>query len=282
MTPKLGLALSSGAARGLAHVGVIDVLEREGVHIDMLAGTSAGALIGALYARRPDAAYLREIVNALSSRRFSLLTDLGLPKTGLIRGKRLKEKLRTIIGDIGFDELSIPFACIATDIITGEEVVIREGSVVDAVRASTSIPGMFSVARLDGRLLVDGGLVNPVPVRVLRDMGAELIIAVNVVPDLRRRSHLDETAAKEELKEPNIFNVMLRTLHIAGYQAVRSSLEGADVVIEPKVVHIGFGDFHRVKECLLLGEMAAEHALPEIKRKLDLYPKPGKQTKRGV
>lgn len=262
---KVGLALSSGAARGMAHVGVLQVLEKEGIPIDMIAGTSAGAVIGALYAREKDSEKIKGIVTELSAKRLLFLTDLTLPKTGLIRGKRLKDQLRAIVGNIQFEDLGLPFACVATDIESGGEVVINHGSVVEAVRASISIPGIFSVVRLDDRLLVDGGLVNPVPVRVLRDMGADFVIAVNVVPDMRHRVHLNDAP---QSKEPNIFSVLLRTIHIAAYQAVRASLEGADVIIEPDVARIGFGDFNRVKDCIRKGELAAMNAIPEIRRKL--------------
>ena len=265
----VGLALSSGAARGLAHIGVLEVLEKEGIPIDMLAGASAGALIGALYARRKDASQTKSQTIDLLSKRLTFLADLAIPKTGLIQGKRLKKRLRSIIGDIEFKDLSIPFACVATDIGTGEAVVIKQGSVVEGVRASISLPAIFTVVKWEGRYLVDGGLVNPVPVSVLKEMGADFVIAVNVVPDMRDRinSKGNEEPA-EEPKEPNIFTVIMRMIHIAGYQAVRSSLEGADIVIEPQVTHIGFGDFHRVKECISQGELAAQSSIPEIKRRL--------------
>ncbi len=265
---KVGLALSGGAARGAAHVGVLEVLEEEGIPIDMIAGTSAGALIGALYARCRSAAEVRKIVTNLASKRFTIFTDLTIPKTGLIRGKRLKEHLKSIIGDIKFEDLSVPFACVATDIGNGEGVIINRGSVVDAVRASTSIPGLFKVVKWENRYLVDGGLVNPVPVRLVKEMGADFVIAVNVVPDMRHRVYHSSNEQIKEAKEPNIFSVLLRTIHIAAYQAVRSSLEGADVIIEPDVVHVGFGDFHRHKECISQGELAAQSAIPEIKMKL--------------
>jgi len=266
---KIGLALSSGAARGLAHVGVLEVLEKEGIPIDMIAGTSAGALIGALYAQRKDASQVKNLVIDLISKRFTLLVDLALPKTGLIQGKKLKDQLRSVIGDVEFGDLSIPFACVATDIRTGEEVVIKQGSVVEGVRASVSLPAIFTVVKWEGRYLVDGGLVNPVPVSVLRGMGADFIIAVNVVPDMRDRVNKVDKEQIEDSKEPNIFNIAMRVIHIAAYQAVKSSLEGADIIIEPQVTHIGFGDFHKVKECILQGELATQSSIPGIKRVLE-------------
>lgn len=267
---KVGLALSSGAARGLAHIGVLEVLEKEGIPIHMIAGTSAGALIGALYASMLDAQRVKSIITGLRARRLSIMSDLGLPKTGFIRGKRLTREIKTILGDIDFKDLRLPFACVATDIDRGAEVVINHGSVIEAVRASISIPGIFSVVKWEGKYLVDGGLVNPVPVSVLKDMGADFIIAVNVVPDMRQRMAGTNKGTEKDLKAPNnIFSVLIRAMHITAFQAVRSSLEGADVVIEPAVVQVGFGDFGN-KESISLGQEAALKAIPEIAQKLKL------------
>ncbi len=266
---KIGLALSGGAARGLAHIGVLEVLEREGIPIDLIAGTSAGALIGALYALSNDASRTKDLIIDLVSKRFALLADLTLPRTGLIQGKRFKNLLKSSIGDIEFGDLSIPFACVATDIGTGEAVVIEQGSVIEGVRASTSIPGIFTPIKKDGRYLVDGGLVNPIPVSVLKEMGADFIIAVNALPDMRDRVNQISEKQLKDSREPNIFSVIIRALHIAAYQAVKSSLEGADIVIEPQVAHIGSADFHRATgECIPQGELAAQRSMPEIKRRL--------------
>jgi len=262
---KIGLALGSGAARGLAQIGVLAILEKEGIHIDMIAGTSMGSLVGALYAQGKDASELEKVAVYWGSKRFSLLADPALPKTGLVRGRKIDDMLRTIIGDIAFGDLDIPFACVAADIWTGDEVVIKEGSVVEGIRASISIPALFAVAKLQGRYLVDSGLVNPVPVNVLKEMGADFTIAVNVTPDVQERLPV---ASKEEvkLKEPNIFNVIMQMVHIVGYRGLKSSLFEADVVIEPRVTHIGWWDFHRAQECILQGELVAQAAVPEIKK----------------
>jgi len=253
---KIGLALGGGAARGLAHIGVLEVLEKEGIPIDMIAGTSIGAFIGALYAQGKGVSQIKELAIELGSKRFSFLADPALPKTGLIRGRRIEDTLRSSIGDIEFGDLRTPFACVATDIDSGEEVVIKQGLVWEGVRASASIPVILRVAKWENRYLVDGGLVNLVPVSVLRAMGADFIIAVNVMPSRSVR----------ETKEPNIFSVMMQTLYIASYQMVKSSLSGADIVIEPQVGHIAFTDFHRVQECVLQGELATQESILEIKR----------------
>ncbi|HEX74046.1 MAG TPA: patatin family protein [Dehalococcoidia bacterium] len=260
---KIGLALGSGAARGLAHIGVLEVLEKEGITIDMLAGSSAGALVGALYAQGKDISQIKNLVIDLGSKRFAFLADPALPKTGLIKGRRIKEVLKSIIGgDIGFSNLRIPLACVATDIVTGEEVVINQGSVLEGVRASISIPVIFAVVKWKGRYLVDGGLVNPVPASVLRDMGADFIIAVNVAPSISGKLH-------QVGREPNIFNVIMQTIHIAAYQSLKLSLSEADVVIEPQVASIGYFDFHRTQECILQGELAAQESIIKIKRQLE-------------
>lgn len=252
---KVGLALGGGAARGLAHIGVLQVLEREGIPIDMIAGTSIGALIGTIYARGNDAAQTKKLALDLIPKRFAFLIDPALPRTGLIRGRRLQSTLRSTIGHITFEELKIPLACVATDIDNGEEVVINHGPVWEAVWASSTIPLLMAVAKYQGRYLVDGGLVNPVPVSVLKEMGADVIIAVSV-PHRRNLG---------EVREPNILSVMMQTIYIANYRVAQSSLTGANIIIEPRVEHIAFTEFKRAEECIRLGGQAAQDAIPEIK-----------------
>ena len=260
---KVGLALGTGAARGLAHIGVLEVLEREGIPIDMIAGTSAGAAIGAVYAEGKDVGRIKDLVLGMGWKRLAPLVDLALSKTGFIEGKKIKEQLKLIIGDIEFADLGIPLACVATDIMTGEEVVIDQGSVLEGVRASISLPVIFTVAKWRGRYLVDGSLVNPVPVNVLKRMGADVIIAVNVIPNPGAR-----VQQAEELRKPNIISVIMQSIYISSYLLVASCLKGADIVFEPQVAHIGVGDFRRTQECILQGEWAAQGAIPEIKRQL--------------
>lgn len=267
---KVGLALGSGAARGLAHIGVLEVLEKEGIPVDMIAGASSGAAVGALYAQSMDASKIRKQTLALSWRQLAQLIDPALPKTGLIKGKKIRDFLAEFVGgDIKFSDLKIPMACVATDIDTGEEVVIDQGSVLEAIRASISLPAIFTIVKRGGRYLVDGGLINPVPVSVVKQMGADLVIAVNVIPDVVDRVHHQvDDKRKRGSKEPNIFHIIMQSLHIATYAFVRASLEEADVVIEPHVVHLGPGEFHHAREFILQGELAARSSIPEIKRKL--------------
>ncbi|MFC1915059.1 patatin-like phospholipase family protein [Chloroflexota bacterium] len=263
---KIGLALGSGAARGLAHIGVLQVLEREGIPIDVIAGTSAGAAVGALYARGKDASQIAGLVADLNWKKIASLVDLALPKTGFIAGRKIKNLIASALGDIEFSDLKIPLACVATDMESGEEVVIEQGSVLAAIRASISLPVIFTVAKWQGRYLVDGGLVNPVPVSVVKKMGADFTIAVNVAPDIgekEQRTHKGRAA-----REPNIIHVIMQSLHIATYSLVRASLEEADIIIEPQVAHIPAGDFHQAEECILQGEIAAQEAIMQIKRRL--------------
>ncbi|MFC2072033.1 patatin-like phospholipase family protein [Chloroflexota bacterium] len=251
---KVGLALGSGASRGLAHIGVIEVLEKEGIPIDMIAGTSMGALVGAIYAHGQDIEQMKNLAITLGAKRLGLV-DLTLPKTGLLRGRKIEDTLKLVIGEAKFSDLKIPFACVATDIDCGEEVVFKEGLVREAARASSSIPAILAVVKLGGKYLVDGTLVNPVPVSVVRAMGADIVIAVNVIP---RREITGKTA-------PNIFAIIMQTIHISSYGIIKANLAGADIVIEPDISNIGYADFSRVQECILQGELAAREAIPEIK-----------------
>jgi len=267
---KVGLALGSGAARGLAHIGVLEVFQREGIPIDMIAGTSAGALVGAIFAQGRAAHLIKEAALSLDRRRVVRLLDITILRNGFIEGRRLTNVLRgTIAGEIRFSDLKIPMAVVATDIMTGEEVVISEGSVLEAVRASISLPILFTVAKWKGRYLVDGGLVNPVPVSVLKEMGADLVIAVNVIPDPAEM--VSGIIGKEKAggnRGPNIIHVIVHSFYIGTYGLVKNCLEAADVVIQPRVAHVHPYEFSNCIECIQQGEIAAQAAIPEIKRLL--------------
>jgi NTE family protein len=267
---KVGLALGSGVARGLAHIGVLKVLRNHGIPVDMIAGTSMGAVVGASYAIRGDVTRLEEIALGMSRMHVLSLVDLTLPRTGLISGRRVVAWGKSLIGsDVQFSDLKTPFSCVATDIMTGQEVVITEGSVLEAVRASISIPGVFALARLDGKYLADGGLVNPVPVNTARQMGADIIIAVNVLPDIGpEKTRWAARSSEGEPRPPSLIEVLMQSAYIGSHALARTSLLGADVVIEPRVAHIGPSEFHRAKECVLEGELAAEDAIPAISRLL--------------
>jgi NTE family protein len=263
---KVGLVLGSGAARGMAHIGVLNALEKAGIPIDMIAGTSVGAVVGSLYARLLNAAYIKDIALELGIRQWAQLIDPSVSRNGLIKGRRIKDLLKLNMGgDVRFSDLKIPFACVATDIVTGEEVVFDRGLVLDAVRASFSLPAIFTPVKLAGRYLMDGGIVNPVPVSVARQMGADFVIAVNVIHDIKNET---EDTVETRKKEPNILHVIMQSIYIAAYAMIKSTLAGADVVIEPRVRHIGYGEFHRAREAIARGELAAANAIPRIKEKL--------------
>ena len=265
---KIGLALSGGAARGLAHVGVLDVLHKEGIPIDMIAGTSAGAVMGAVFASGQDTGEMIEHALDPHWKKIPMI-DPSFPKTGFIKGGKIKNLLAGYIGgNISFSDLKIPFACVATDIDTGEEVVINSGSVCDALRASISIPWIFTVVKREGRYLVDGGLTTPVPVHVVKQMGADFVIAVNVNPDVSDRMGKASKVRAEAHKEPNIFQIIMQSIYITTYSVARNSLVEADIVIEPDLGHIGAGDFNKAQELIDYGRQAAQNAIPEIKRKL--------------
>ena len=268
---KVGLALGGGAARGLAHIGVLIVLEKEGIPVDMIAGTSIGAVIGVLYAQGKSATEIKNIALDLVQDRLTHFVDPSLPRSGLIKGKKIKNRLASLIGgDIKFSDLKKPFACVATDINTGEEVVLDRGSVSEAVRASISIPALFTVVKRGNRYLVDGELTNPVPVNVVKRMGADFIIAVNVIPDVVARTYKEDEEKPGGLKEPDIIHILLQSLYIGTYSLVKASLEEADIVIEPSVAHIRAAEFHHVQDCVAQGEAAARGMLPEIKKRLKL------------
>lgn len=258
--PKIGLALGGGAARGLAHIGVLKVMEEAGIRPDAIAGTSIGAVIGAAYASGKSAREIEEIVLGLNwSKRALLFWDVTVPRTGLLRGKRIENFLKRTIGEIEFSDLKLPFACVATDLMSGEEVVMDSGPVVEALRASIAIPAIFTPLERDGRLLVDGGLRHPVPTHVVRRLGADFVIAVNVEPDARRMAKIP--IEKRRSGMPNIFDVIMQAVSIVSYQRVRGSLRRADLAIEPHTEDIGFGDFQKAREFISRGEEAARAAL---------------------
>ncbi len=267
MTKKIGLALGGGSARGLAHIGVLEILEKEGIPIDCVAGTSAGAVIGALYAAGVSPATMKEYVLSIDSPKRRRLIDISLPKGGFIQGEKIVEEMKNLMGgDKTFAELSKPFACVACDIMRGEEVVLNHGHVCAAVHASIAIPVVFNTVKLDGRYLVDGGLVNEIPVRVTRQLGAEFVIAVNVIPrHVRRAKHKE---GEPDIKEPGLMTVMMNTMDIASMCRAESSLAGADLVIEPQTSAYTPTDFAEAGALILQGEMAAIDAVLAIKRRM--------------
>jgi len=273
--PKVGLALSGGGARGLAHIGVLKVLEREGVPIDYLAGTSMGGVIAAGYAAGLSPQYLEQ--EALRMSRYSQLArlfDLCLPGAGLVEGKRVREYLAQHLGERTFADLKIPLALVAVDLISGDEVVLREGSVVDAVRATISLPGVFAPVRLDNRMLVDGGILNNLPADVVRRMGAEVVIAADVSIPLEALPEVpdDEGRPLPLTQVPLTVLTLRRSLGVmmAHMQAQRLARARPEVLIQPNLDRAVtlLGGFNRAAEVIAAGERAAEAVLPRVRQLL--------------
>ncbi|MCF8178739.1 MAG: patatin-like phospholipase RssA [Sulfuritalea sp.] len=292
MKPKLGLVLGSGAARGWAHIGVIRELAAAGLKPDMVAGCSIGAFIGAAYANG-DLDKLEEWVRALAWKEVLGLLDVSF-SGGLIKGEKLIEFFQRNFVDHDFAKLDIPFACVATDLATGREKWLREGSVADAVRASIAVPGLFKPMVRDERLLVDGGLVNPVPVSLCRAMGADVVIAVDLgsdrvggslrqkryspVPVERQRDELEpgwaarlrKTFSRPRLSNgellPSMAGVLTTSIHIMQMRIARSRLAGepADVLLAPRLGHLALMDYHRGIEAIEEGRAAVVRMLPAI------------------
>ena len=287
MKCTIGIALGSGVARGWGHIGVLRVLEEAGIAPDIVCGTSIGALVGAVYlgAALPQ---LEHWARKLTKVRMSRLFDFDFGQGGIIAGRRILRIFHPTLLEASIDELGKPFVCVATDLNTGHEVWLRDGSLIDAVRASYAIPGLFPPVARDGRWLVDGALVNPVPISVCRALGAQLTIAVNLnadvfgpapvgedVLDLEQRAAVAEGGyARSFIRgyfrrngAPSTFSVLARSLHIVQDRISRSRLAGdpPDVMIAPRLGHVGYLEFHRADECIAAGEDAARRALPDIR-----------------
>ena len=273
--PRIGLALSGGGARGLAHIGVLKVLEREEVMVDLLAGTSMGGMIAAGYAAGFDTAYLEQEALRMGRWRNLLpLVDRSLPGLGLMKGERVREYFVRHLGDKTFADLHVPLALVTVDLLSGEEVILDSGRVADAVRATVSLPGVLAPMRLDNRLLVDGGLLNNVPADVVRRMGADVVIAVDVSAGLNGVSGLLEADQRGAslLQIPLIIETLHRSLGIMETWIWNHRLAEArpEVVIRPTVGEgvSSFTGFHRATEIIAAGEAAAKAALPMIKESL--------------
>ena len=268
---KVGLALGSGAALGIAHVGVIKALKEAGIPVHLVAGTSMGALVGACYAIDGEIAHVEEIARASNLRKIAQLLDpkFSLIGMGFLRGKRVENFLKPIIGDVTIDKCKIPYAAVATDIFTATEVVIQQGSLLKAVRASISIPVVFVPLKHEGRFLVDGGILNPVPADVARSMGATFTIAVNVLNNPRKRRQSGLLGTQKPGKPPGMMNTLVQSIYIMEYEITRASILKADIIIEPDVSNIEPYAFHRGPEAIDAGYKAAVAVIPEIKKLLN-------------
>lgn len=297
---SIGLALGGGAARGFAHIGILRTLMAHGIVPDVVVGTSIGAVAGGCFiAGHLDA--FQDWAHSLTKRGVLSYLDVSLGGSGLISGGRLTARLEQTIGDVLIEDLPARFASIATELGTGHEIWLTRGRLVDAMHASYALPGIFTPVRLGGRWLVDGALVNPVPVSAARALGARMVIAVNLNSELTSRgatisSHgpdADDEAALKQLREqaeasglsifnperfmkrhflnaargPNISSVMVDAFNIMQDRVTRARLAGdpPDVLINPRLGKIGLFDFHRAKETTAIGTHAAERAIADIK-----------------
>ena len=252
---KIGLALGGGGARGIAHLGVWQRLQELGIPIHCIAGTSIGAIAGAVIAAgRVDEA-LAWCEMSSWKKLPELLFDFPTMKA-LIAGRSVEKKLRQIIATEGFADLAVPFAAVATDLNTGEAVVMQDGDLISAVRASMSIPGVFSPIERDGRVLVDGQFVNPVPVSVCRALGADVVIAVDVNP-------LEDPATAKPFKKLRITDVLLKSFGILNYELTRRELavNKPDVLIRPDVGKVVALDFRRVGPLVEIGRQAVDERM---------------------
>ena len=282
--PRIGLVLGSGSARGWSHIGIIRALAAAGVNPDIICGCSIGALIGAAYADG-ELDKLEGWVCGLAWKDVLGLLDVSL-NGGLLKGDKLMAFFERHFVDCDFAALPMPFACVATELATGREVWLREGSVAAAVRASIALPGLFAPPLRDGRLLVDGGLVNPVPVSLCRAMGADVVIAVDLGSDvvgstLRQAAAgnsgngwgnrlLTSLGLGRDSDLPPLSSVLSASLHIMQTRIARSRLAGepADVLLSPRLAHLALMDYHRGEEAIAEGRAVVERMMPAIEHAL--------------
>jgi NTE family protein len=309
--PRIGLALGGGVARGFAHIGAIRTLLAAGIVPDIIAGTSIGAVVGAAYlAGKLDA--LEEWARSLNRLRILSYLDFRVRSAGIIGGGRLVQTLTEHMGELTFEGLDRVFVAIATDMVTGHEVWLRQGKLVPALRASFSLPGVFAPVSLDNRWLIDGALVNPVPVSACLAMGAQMTIAINLngdiigmaqapgakVPtvagfDLLEQDHDAAATARKiplarrlfrrEPDHPSLFGVMFASLNILQDRIARSRLAGdpPDIMIDPRLGHIGLAEFERAAEMIDEGAAAVERRLPNIKDAIAVFGAPQRAFGRG-
>ena len=284
---KIGVALGSGSARGWAHIGVLRALAEIGVKPDIVCGTSIGAFVGAAYANG-DLNRLEGWVRSLTWQEVVSFFDVGA-RGGLIKGDKLIAFFERHFVDHDFSDLPLPFACVATDLLSGREVWLREGSVADAVRASVTLPGLLAPQARERQLLVDGGLVNPVPVSLARALGADLVIAVDLGSDVvghrfkgrpqpSWRQRIDQWLGRADSAEaangPSLLDVVAGSINIMQVRIARSRLAGepADVLIAPRLAQVGLFDYHRGEEAIEEGMEAVRIMQPAILRALEMDP----------
>ena len=256
---RIGLALGGGAARGFAHIGVIKALEAQGIVADIVVGTSAGSLVGALYAAGFDGFALNRLALEMDE---ASISDWSVPffssATGVLKGEGLQNYVNKSVLNVPIEHLKKPFGAVATDLNSGQPILFRRGNTGLAVRASSAVPGVFQPVKIGTHSYVDGGLVSPVPVRYAREMGADFVIAVNI------SSRPDSQAAVSSVE------VLLQTFAIMGQTINRQELKEADIVIQPSLGAMKGSDFTSRNVAILAGEQAAAAVMPEIRQKLKL------------
>ncbi|NVM77303.1 NTE family protein [Duganella sp. SG902] len=260
---KIGLALGGGAARGFAHIGVIKALEAQGIYPDIVVGTSAGSVVGALYAAGNTGFQLQKLAMEMDEAQIS---DWALPlfrkSTGVLKGEALQAYVNKAVGNLPMEKLKIPFGAVAADLKDGKPILFQRGNTGMAVRASSAVPGVFQPVTINGHTYVDGGLVAPVPVRFARDMGADFVIAVNI------STQADVQATVSSL------DVIMQTFSIMGQRINEYELRDADIVITPPLGKMASNDFNGRNQAVLAGEQAAAQVMAQIKQKLEAKRKP--------
>lgn len=253
--PKIGLALGGGAARGFAHVGVIQVLEENGIKPNLVTGTSAGSLVAAIYASGKNGAQLQRVAETMEE---AAITDWTLPifSRGMLRGDALAKYVNGQVGGKLIEELPIPLGVVATDLNSGNDVLFQRGDTGTAVRASSSVPAVFQPVKINGREYVDGGLVSPVPVNAARRMGADFVIAVDI------------SSPPEGSLTGGTLDILLQTFSIMGKSINRFELKDADVVVRPALLGVGSSDFGARKRSIEAGRQAMLKMIPELKAAL--------------
>lgn len=250
---KIGLALGGGAAKGFAHIGVIKMLEASGIHPDVVAGTSAGSVVGALYASGMDAFALQQTAFGLDEAK---IRDVRLFSGGLVQGQALQDYVNQLVHKQPIEQLKMPFAAVSTELETGKRTVFVRGNAGRAVRASSSIPGVFEPVEIHGKHYVDGGVVSPIPVDAARQLGADFVIAVDI------------SAAPDGTNPQGMMSIVGQSIDIMGRQLAAQESARADVVIRPDLRGIGATDFEQKNQAILAGEKATLAVIPAIRRKL--------------
>lgn len=265
--PRLGIALGGGGTRGFAHVGVLKALESHQLAPSLIAGTSAGSVVGALYASGMTGFKLQETSFALDEARLKDLDLFGMSR-GLVKGQKLQDYINDLVNQRTLDQLGKPFVAVATDLDSGQRVVFARGNTGQAVRASCSIPGLFQPVEIAGKRYVDGGVVSPVPVDAVRQLGADLVIAVDI-----------SATVNNPMASSGVADVLGRALVIMGQQLGAQEVARADVLIRPHVAGMSSRDFEQKNQAILEGEKATEAAIPALLAAIRVWQ--AKQQPRG-